>query len=530
MRLRLALVATATLALIAPAVPAAATAAPAVADGKHPRSLVFGACPEDIAGPFPALTCATLTVPLDYSRPRGATVSVLVTKHAARNPAKRLGSLLVNPGGPGGGGAVQAGTLTKPDATGFTRLEAGVLDAYDVIGFDPRGVWHSSPISCAAPDHFGPPQPDPDVKANRGELWSLWSSYAQGCTANNKEVLPHLGTVNVARDMDTIRAALGDQKLNYVGFSYGTYLGAVYGKLYPQRVGRMILDGNVDPTPKDMWYQAGLTQSAGLQKRFDEYYLPWVAKYDNVFHLGKDVATVRAAWTRTLTEFRTTPHGVVGGNELLGTAAGVMFSESGWIPFTQALSAYAVGGDDADLVDFATPSTSADAEEDNAIFNAVICADSKWSRNRATYEKDAAKLAKTSQFAWYNIWASGSACQSWGFDSPGRVKITGAGLPGVLLYNTIGDPSTPYSGALKMHQALPTSVLVTEKNSGKHCVFANSRAAVNPAANAIGTKYLLTGELPSADTTVAGHPLPVPTPAATAAAKGFELNRATPVE
>ncbi|MEV6413480.1 alpha/beta hydrolase [Kribbella sp. NPDC051718] len=529
MRLRVALVATATLALVAPAVPSVA-AAPAVAEGKHPQALVFGACPADIATPYPALTCATLSVPLDYTRPYGATLSILITKHAANDPAKRIGSLLVNPGGPGGGGTTLAGSLTRPDATGFTRLEKGVLDAYDVIGFDPRGVWHSSPVSCAAPDHFTPPQPDPDAKASRAELWKLWSSYAKGCYDDNKAVLPHLGTVDVARDMDGIRAALGEEKLNYLGFSYGTYLGAVYGKLFPQRVGRMIIDGNVDPTPKDMWYQAGLTQGPALQKRLEEFYLPWVAKYDDVFHLGKDVATVRAAWNKTLTDFRTTPHGVVGGSELLGTAYGVLFSESAWIPFTQALSAYAVSGDDAPLVDFATPDTSADAEQFNAIFNSVICADSKWSRDRKTYERDAARLAKTSQFSWYNIWTSGSACQSWAFDSPGRVRITGKGLPGVLMFNTVGDPATPYAGALKMHNSLPTSVLVTEKDSGKHCVFANSRLLVNPAVNAIGTKYLLTGELPSGDTTVAGHPLPVPTPAAVAAGKSFKLDLRSPVE
>ncbi|GAA0940057.1 alpha/beta hydrolase [Kribbella koreensis] len=516
MRLRVALVATATLALVAPAVPSVA-AAPAVAEGKHPQALVFGACPAEISTRYPALTCATLPVPLDYTRPHGATLSVLVTRHAAGNPAKRIGSLVVNPGGPGGSGAALAGSLSKPDATGFTRLDAAVLDSYDIIGFDPRGVWQSSPVSCAAPDHFGAPQPDPDAKASRTELWRLWSSYAKQCYAKNKTVLPHLGTVDVARDMDTIRAALGEQKLNYLGYSYGTYLGAVYGQLFPQRVGRMILDGNIDPAPKDMWYQAGLTQSAALQKRFDESYLPWVAKYDDVFHLGKDVATVRAAWTKTLTDFRTTPRGSVGGSELIGTAYGVMFSESGWIPFTQAISAYAVGGDDSMLADFAAPDLSADSEQANAIFNSVICVDSEWSRRRSTYEHDAAKLARTSQFAWYNIWTSGSACQSWGVAGPGRVKLTGKHLPGILLFNTIGDPATPYAGALKMHKALPSSVLVTEQDSGKHCVFSNPRAAVNPAVNAIGTKYLLTGELPSTDISVAGHPLPVPTPAAVAA-------------
>ncbi|GAA0596927.1 alpha/beta fold hydrolase [Kribbella sandramycini] len=509
MRYRLPVVAAATLALIAPVAPATATAAAAPA----PSSLVFGACPADIATPYPALTCATLQVPVDYRRPQGPTLELLITKHAAKDPAKRLGSLLVNPGGPGGYGSFLAGSLTRPDATGFTRLQPAVLDAYDVIGFDPRGVGHSTPISCVEPTYFPTPQPDPDAPSSRGPLWKLWSGFADGCGTKSGALIPHLGTANVARDMDRIRAALGDQKLNYVGFSYGTYLGTVYGELFRHRVGRMILDGNIDPTPKDVWYQAGLAQAPGIQKRFDSY-LGWVAKYDSVFHLGSTVDAVRANWNKTLTDFRTRPHGAVGGHELLSLAGGVMFSESNWIAFTRALSSYVVNGDDADLVDFAAPDTSVEGEQSNAIFNAVICADSRWPATKAGYERDAARLAKTSQFAWDGIWANGSACRDWPTGPQNPLHISGRGLPGILLFNTVGDPSTPYAGALKLHKVLKGSVLVTEKDSGKHCVFSNSRLLVNTAANDIGTKYLLTGELPAGDVTIPGHALPVPTPAA----------------
>jgi pimeloyl-ACP methyl ester carboxylesterase len=520
MRFRVALAAAATLALTAPAAPALAkTEAPSLA------SLVFGACPADIATPFPALTCATLQVPLDYQRPFGQSVSLLVTKHAAKDPAKRLGSLVLNPGGPGGGGASYAGSLTKPDATGFTRLEAPVLDAYDVIGFDPRGVAHSNPISCAEPDYFTPPQPDPDLPAKRDDLWKLWAGYADGCAAKAGTLLPHLGTENVARDLDRLRAALGDAKLNYVGYSYGTYLGAVYGKLYPQNVGRMIIDGNVDPTPQDVWYKASLNQATAMQKRFDSY-LGWIAQYDNVFHLGKTFAAVQANWAKTLTDFRTTPRGATGGSELLSTALGMMYSESAWTPFAQAISAYAVNGDDGPLADFAAPYLGADAEQGLAVFNAVVCSDSAWPADRATWERDTAKVAQTSQFAWYNVFTS--PCHNWPVATKGRPEITGAGLPGILMFNTAGDPATPYEGALKLHKALPTSVLVTEKDSGKHCVFANSRSAVNPTVNAIGTKYLLTGELPAADLTVPGHALPVPSPAVAPAQAS--TSRTTPVE
>lgn len=521
MRFRLAFAAAATLALIAPAAPALAVPAAATSPS---ASLVFGACPADIAQSFPALTCANLSVPVDYTRPFGASVSLLVTKHAAKDPAKRLGSLVLNPGGPGGGGASYAGTLTKPDSTGFTRLQSAVLDAYDVIGFDPRGVQHSSPISCAEPDYFTPPQPDPDIPAKRDELWKTWAGYADGCATKAGALLPHLGTENVARDLDRLRAALGDAKLNYVGFSYGTYLGAVYGKLYPHNVGRMIIDGNIDPTPEDVWYKASLNQAAAAQKRFDSY-LGWIAQYDNVFHLGKTFAAVQANWNRTLTDFRTTPRGVTGGSELLSTALGMMYSESNWTAFARAISAYAVGGDDGPLADFAAPYLAPDAEQALAIFNAVVCSDSAWPRDRADWERDTAKVAQTSQFAWYNVFTS--PCHHWPVPPSARPEITGENLPGILMFNTIGDPATPYEGALKLHAALPTSILVTERDSGKHCVFANSRAAVNPAVNAIGTKYLLTGELPSADTSVAGHPLPVPAPAAS---KVFRTTRTTPVE
>ncbi|MFF1818266.1 alpha/beta hydrolase [Kribbella sp. NPDC058245] len=508
MRFRLPIALAAALALVAPAAPAVASPA-----GHAPDPLVFGACPADIAQPYPALTCATLQVPVDYKRPYGATLPLLVTKHAAKDPSKRLGALLVNPGGPGGGGADYIGILTRADGTGFTRLQPAVLDAYDVIGFDPRGVAHSAPISCTEPTYFPTPQPDSAAPENRDALWNLWSGYADACGARAGALLAHLGTDNVARDMDRIRAALGEQKLNYVGFSYGTYLGSVYTALFPQRVGRMILDGNLDPTPADLWYQAGLAQSVAFQKRFDSY-LGWLAKYDAVFHLGSTVEVVRARWDKTLTDFRTTPHGAVGSHELITLAVGAMYSETIWIAFGRALSSYAIGGDDSALVEFAAPDTSAEGEQATAAFNAVVCVDSFWPASKARYERDGDRLSKVAQFAWDNIWVNGSACRNWPVPNHPPVQISGRGLPGILMFNSVGDPATPYAGALKLHKVLRSSVLVTEQDSGKHCVFGNTRVMVNTAANDIGTKYLLTGVLPPADISIPGHAIPVPTAAA----------------
>jgi pimeloyl-ACP methyl ester carboxylesterase len=431
-----------------------------------------------------------------------------VSKMVAKDPARRRGVLFVNQGGPGGSAAAFAGSLSVPDASGYTRLSPDVLAVYDIVGMDPRGVAHSSPFSCVPTDYFAPPQPDPDAVWNRAALWRLWNGFSERC-GRSTDMLPYVGTPNVARDMDRVRAALGEDKLSYLGFSYGTWIGALYGTLFPHRVERMILDSNVDPTPRQRWYHAALAQPPALQNRLDGF-LAWAAKYDAVFGLGSAPADTRRAWNTVLADFRASPHRTAGANELLGLAYNFMFSETGWIPFAQALSDYFVRKDDRALVELATPATDLATERLNAIYNAVICVDAPWPRSKRTYERDTARIARTSQLAWYSLWSNGSACQNWPVHSGERIRVTGRGLPGVLLFNSVDDPATPYPGALRMHDALSTSVLVTERDSGKHGVFANARPLVNPNANRIGTDYLVTGNLPQTDLTIPGHPLPVP--------------------
>ncbi len=506
MRARLPVIALAALALIAPAVPA-------VAGTPSPSPLVFGTCPEDITEFYPALTCATLQVPVDYRQPTGATIPLLVTKRSANNPAKRLGSLVVNPGGPGGSGVIAAGYVSTPDETGFTPLQPAVLDAYDVVGFDPRGVRHSGAISCAAPDYFPVPQPDPDARASRDALSKLWDGYADGCSDKAGALLPHLGTENVARDMDRVRAALGEQKLLLPRL--------LVRHLSRRGVHRTVpAPGRPDdpgrqrrPHPRDLFYKMAMSQSLAFPKRLDSY-LSWVAKYDAVFHLGATVSAVRANWNKTLTDFRTKPHGAVGGHELLGTAFGVLTSEEAWTAFAQALSTYVVDGDDTALVDFATPNTSAQAERFTASFSAVICGDSKWSHRKATYERDAARIAKVSQAAWDNMWVTGSVCRNWPVPDRTPIKITGRRSPRHSDVQHGRRPGHAVRRSSEARKVLRSSVLVTERDSGAHCVFANPQSMVNTAANDIGTKYLLTGELPPRDVSVPGHALPVPTPAA----------------
>jgi pimeloyl-ACP methyl ester carboxylesterase len=320
-----------------------------------------------------------------------------------------------------------------------------------------------------------------------------------------------MSTTDVARDIDWVRQGMGEAKISYLGFSYGTYLGAVYGKMYPNKVDRMILDGNVDPTPTQMWYEATLSQNAPVQRRLDSW-LNWIAKYDDVYHLGTTTEQVRNAWNNTLADVRTNPRESVGATELLGTVYGAMFSESAWIPLAQALSDFVNEHDASSLVGFASPTNNIASENATASFNAVICSDAAWPTTQTQYESDVAASAQTSQFAWSNMWSSGSACANWAVPHKTRVMPTGENLPPILMFNSVDDPATPYEGARAMHAALPSSVLVTEQNSGKHCVFANPQAAVNPDAQQIGADYLVNGIIPDQDVSVPGHALPVPTP------------------
>lgn len=496
-------------------VPVAAPVAAAPAAAPAHSSVQFGACPADLAGPFPSLVCTTMNVPLDYARPHGRTIPLLVSKHPATDPARRRGVLFVDNGGPGGSAAMYAGTLSTPNAGGHTRLSTDVLASYDIIGMDPRGVVHSTPLHCAASDYFTPPQPDPDNPANRDSLWSIWQGYAQQCEQNMGWLLPYVGTVNVARDMDTLREALGERKISYFGVSYGSYIGAVYGQLFPRHVDRMIIDAVLDATVKHLWYNVAFTQAQALQKRLDSpnswSFFNWIAKYDNVFHLGNQDG-VRASFNRLLADWRVHRHGPVGASELIGLLYPTLFSEALWIPVAQALSAAIVGGDDSQLVGLATPGLDAASEQGVAISNAVECVDDTWPHSQARWEADTARSARTSQFAWWLMFSE-SVCRDWPAPQPQAIRLTGRNLPRILMFNSLGDPATVYSGAQHMHRLLSNSVLVTERDSGKHVVFANSQAAANPDANAIGTRYLMTGELPARDVSVPGHPLPVPTAA-----------------
>lgn len=477
--------------------------------------LTFGPCPADISKPYPTMLCANLDVPLDYSQPDGEKIRLLVSKTPARNPAKRRGALLTNPGGPGGPGVAFAGALSK-------KLPAEVLDSYDIIGFDTRNVAHSQAITCADPATFWKnPLPDPDAANMRHLNWQRAEQYAEGCQTNAGKYLPQLTTPNNARDMDTIRAGLGEKKINYLGYSYGTYLGAVYGQMFPDQVDRMILDSAVNPDPRKVWYQDNLGQDVPAQKRMGQFF-DWVAKYDGVYHLGTKGEDVQAAWTSIRDELRKQPHDKLGPFEFLQTTFSDLYGESQWMPFAQALSDFHNNHNDKKLVGMVNVMDQA-GENENAIYNAVECADATWPTDEKQWERDSKRLESSAPMAaWYNSWGV-SPCAKWKAPNQQPMHITGEGLPGVLMFNSTLDPATPYEGAQVMHRSIPSSRLVTEEGAGKHGVYG---LAGNPDADRIGTDYLVRGVLPSEDTSIPAHALPDPTkPAPMSSSRQIDIGR-----
>ncbi len=208
--------------------------------------------------------CSTLKVPLDYAHPAKA-IDISVLKVPASNPQARIGSLVVNPGGPGGSGVDYASRATN-------YFGAQVRAAYDIVGFDPRGVGKSTPIDCVSDqrlDEFVASDPDPDTAAEIRQTDRWLREFGNGCLRRSGDLARHVSTIEAAKDVDILRAALGDRKLSWFGASYGTFLGATYAELFPGRVGRMVLDGAIDPSLSNE--RLSLVQAHGFEVALRSY-------------------------------------------------------------------------------------------------------------------------------------------------------------------------------------------------------------------------------------------------------------------
>ena len=345
------------------------------------RGVDWADCPAGW-GLAPPVLCGWVTVPVDYAHPFGATIRLAVDRAAATGAARqRQGALVYNPGGPGGSG-LRFPLRSTTGAALWTRTAA----AYDFVGFDPRGVGHSAPISCQDPGEYAKApkaDPVPDGEADKLAHRALARAYADGCLERTgADMLAQMTTPDTARDLDVIRAGLGERRLNYLGASYGTYLGAVYATLFPTHVRRLIVDSVVDPARDGIWYRDNLDQDAAFESRWQDWE-SWVASYDSAYHLGATTAQVQVKWRQLRAAAKAHPiGGVVGPSELLAFFQNAPYYDSSWAVVAGAWSRYAAG-DTRALVDAAGPAadgTAGDAAAENgtAVYTAVECADAAW--------------------------------------------------------------------------------------------------------------------------------------------------------
>ncbi|WP_371584383.1 alpha/beta hydrolase [Streptomyces sp. NBC_01314] len=515
------LLVTATLIAGAVAAPVASAAESASAQNREAKGVAVAAakaakkgvnwqdCPESWGLEKP-ITCGWVSVPLDYAKPNGKQIELAVDRIGSTGTKEeRQGALVYNPGGPGGSGLRFPRRVTTK-----APLWAKTSKAYDFVGFDPRGVGKSAPISCVDPQEFvkAPKMdPVPDSEADKRKQRELAAAYADGCEKRSGEMLPHMTTPNTARDLDVIRAALGEKKLNFLGVSYGTYIGAVYGTLFPNHVRRMVVDSVVNPSREKIWYQANLDQDIAFEGRWKDW-TKWVAQNDATYHLGDTQAAVQAKWLELRATAKKNPlGGLVGPAELISFFQSAPYYDSAWAPTARVWSKYAAGDTQA-LVDAAAPDLTdtagnAASENGNAVYTAVECTDAKWPSSWKKWDRDNTKLHKNYPFmTWANAWMN-LPCATWQSKqyTPLTVK-TKEGLPPVLIVQAERDAATPYEGAVELHKRFKGSRLITEKNAGSHGV----TGLVNPCVNERVDTYLLTGEVGGADVTCAPHATPTP--------------------
>jgi pimeloyl-ACP methyl ester carboxylesterase len=484
-----------------PAAPPAQDTANIVPDSGALSSLHWHGCGGGVAP-----ECATLSVPLNHADPSGRHIQLALSMVPATAPASRQqGVLLVNPGGPGGSGLALASEVAS-------GLSPGVAADYDIVGFDPRGVGSSVPALSCDPSFFSGVRADyipADAAAERA-LLARAKMYADDCEQRFGWLLPYMTTRDVARDLDAIRQAFGVSKINYYAFSYGTYLGQVYGTMFPQHVRRMVLDSTVDPA--GVWYADNIDQDYAFQGRMDAFFA-WVAKNHATYHLGDTTAQVQASWYRARKQLEEHPaNGMVGADEFDDTYLLGGYLNTLWPGLAQALASYLNDGQTGDLIS-QYQANGAQNENEFAVYNAVQCSDVSWPRSWARWDADTRAVYKTAPYqAWDNAWYN-AACVYWPVTGPAEpMKIDGSGLPGILMLQGTLDAATPYAGAQDAHKQLPTAAMVVVEGGGNH-----GQSLEDPADGCVQrylNAYLADGALPEAtglvDATCPAVPDPAP--------------------
>ncbi|WP_062071260.1 alpha/beta hydrolase [Demequina sediminicola] len=447
-----------------------------------------------------SLECATIQVPVDWSKPEGDTMDLDINRSVARSESDRLGSLLINPGGPGGSGL---------DYTEYFTLSAGddLLDAYDIVGFDPRGVGQSTPVMCGSdqliddyymPDYPLESQEDLDAGVERNEI------FAAACEDASGDVVKNVDTASAARDMDLIRALVGDEALNYLGFSYGTQLGATYAELFPENVGRLALDGAVD------FLLPGEEQSIGQAEGFEQAltnFLVWCDSQDDCA-LDGDVEAKRQHISDLMDQALAEPFATgedwdLNGNLMVYGIVVTLYDEASWTLLNTALTELVEQGTGGVMFQLANfyldrdAATGTYAGNSTWAFTAIGCLDAgdeeAWDYNDVAEFREV-MLEASPTFGWW--FSSGTGCDGWPWAADDIITSldNAASAPQMLVIGTTNDPATPLKWSESLAERLGAELLVYDGEG--HTAYGRSNQCI--IDNVDG--FLVDGVMPDSGT------------------------------
>ena len=486
-----------------PATASASATVPAGLESFYSQKVSWHACAkkgmaEATSGQDTGFTCAKVKVPLDYDNPGGQTIEIAVKKRAAGGDS--IGSLFVNPGGPGGSGI----DLVDEAGSYFSKK---LTSSYDVVGFDPRGVGASTAVDCLTDaeldaERAGANDPaTPSASATEERAQKM----GEACTSKTSTsgLLDHIDTISVARDLDILRAVDGQQALTYLGYSYGTYLGATYAELFPANTGRLVLDGAVDPSLSAE--ELALGQAKGFEASLRAYVescqssklgCPLSGDVDSgVSQVREFLESTKTAPVPTSDSKRPLTYDLA-----VYGVLGSMYQTQAWPSLTLGLS-QAMGKegkpDGSALLKLADLVSS--RESDGTYSNngaealmAVNCLDYPVQGDNASWEKNAKAIKETSPTFGSQLLYPDAYCQGWGHTSSRkREKITASGAAPILVVGTTGDPATPYAWAQALAEQLESGQLMTWEGHG-HTAYGRSNDCVKKAVDT----YLLNGTMP----------------------------------
>ncbi|WAP51651.1 alpha/beta hydrolase [Arthrobacter sp. ATA002] len=439
--------------------------------------------------------CATVDVPMNYADPAGESIELAVI--LAESDGDAQGTVLVNPGGPGGSGY----ETVSENLQGVTteRLRGN----FNVLGFDPRGVGRSTPVECLADEELDEERAeylDPATPEGLAASRASAKEFADKCAENTGAALGFVDTVSAARDMDILRAVAGDGKLNYLGFSYGTYLGATYAELFPGNVGRMVLDGGLDPSSSNE--EITLGQAKGFEKAIRAYVEDCLSSSNCPLSGTTDeaVETIRALIASVEESPMTAKDGrTVTVSTFVSGFILPLYNDQSWPALTDALDA-ALQGDPSTMLWLAD--LGAEREPDGTYssnstvaFSAINCLDYPMTSDDRQMRRDAEELEQASPTIGKYLGYGGVTCEAWPYEAVNEPhEINASGAADLLVIGTTGDPATPYEWSVALAEQLDSATLVTWEGEG-HTAYGRGDECIADTVD----DYFIDGTVPGSD-------------------------------